>query len=127
MAGLALRLPPVPTAPAKARHALAAWLGERAATPEGEDALLVVSELVTNGVVHNGGDEIVVRADDHGGGVDIGVTSTPLPGPGAFGRRDGDGDGGGRAMAIVAAICGHVHVHNDERGRRVVSCGLTLG
>jgi len=125
---LELRLPPLPSASGEVRHALAAWLGPVAVnTRPGQDALLVATELVTNGVVHDGGDEITVRADKIGGAVQIEVVTTPRrPGTPPYPRPNFDADEVGRGMALVAAVCQDVQVHNDGDGRRVVNCSVKL-
>jgi histidine kinase-like protein len=125
---LELRLAPLPTAPARARRALADWMGARARTKDGQAALVVVDELVMNGVVHDGGDDIVVRAEDGDGAVTIEVVTTPrAAGPPPFPRPNAEPDEVGRGMAVVAALCRDVNVHNDGFGRRIVCCWLTLG
>ncbi len=128
VSALEVRLPPLPLASREGRHALAAWLGPLAlGTQPGQDALVVVSELVTNGVVHDGGDDIVVRADRVDGGVQIQVVTTPrLPGTPPYPRPNLDPDEIGRGMALVAAMCQDVRVHNEADGRRVVDCRLDL-
>jgi hypothetical protein len=99
-------------------------LGERATTSVGQDALVVVTELVTNGVIHNGGDEIVVCAEDHDESVGIWVRTTPLPsGHSPFPRPNVDAAETGRGMAMVAALCRDVRIQNTD-GRRVVTCEL---
>ena len=122
-----LRLRPVASAPSEARQFLRRWLGNRARTPGGRDALLVVSELVTNGVIHDGGDDIVVRAEDGIEALTIEVVTTPRPeGVAPFPRPNVEPDEVGRGMAVVAAVCDDVDVHNDDFGRRIVCCYLTL-
>jgi len=123
-----LRLRPVASAPSQARHLLARWLGHRAGTPRGRDALLVVSELVTNGVIHDGGDDIVVRAEDSVGALTIEVVTTPRgAGAAPFPRPNIEPDEVGRGLAVVAAVCHDVEVHHDSLGRRIVCCSLSLG
>lgn len=55
------------SAPATARHALQSWLGAIECTERFlDDALLVVSELVTNVVIHTVSNSVVTAAfDDH--------------------------------------------------------------
>ena len=55
------------SAPATARHALKSWLGTVDCTGQfRDDALLVVSELVTNVVIHTTSGSVVIAAfDDH--------------------------------------------------------------
>lgn len=126
MTALELRLAPLPLACSHARHALRAWLGPVAlSTRAGQDALVVVSELVTNGVVHDGGDNIVVRADNVDGCLEIQVVTTPRrPGTAPYPRPNVEPDEIGRGMTLVAAVCQDVQVHNDTVGRRVVTCSV---
>jgi anti-sigma regulatory factor (Ser/Thr protein kinase) len=62
-----LELSNVETAPATARHAVEAWLADvECDGPSSRDALLVVSELVTNAVMHALSESVVVASfDDH--------------------------------------------------------------
>ena len=109
-------LAPRPTAPAVGRaftaECLTEWgLGERCA-----DATLVVSELVTNAVVHGRSeveldlelcpDTLVVRAVDR----------SPIP-PTA-GRLDGDADSG-RGVAITQALVDRFGVEDHPPGKAV--------
>ena len=59
---LVLRLESTPDAPRRARSELAEWLAPRVEREELERTKLLVSELVTNAVLHGEG-EIRVRAD----------------------------------------------------------------
>jgi anti-sigma regulatory factor (Ser/Thr protein kinase) len=53
------------SAPAAARDALESWIGTHdSAAPLLDDALLVVSELVTNAVIHTSSDSVVTAAFD---------------------------------------------------------------
>jgi len=52
-------------APAMARHAMQSWLGNiDCSEPVRDDALIVVSELVTNVVLHTASDSVVMAAFD---------------------------------------------------------------
>jgi hypothetical protein len=63
MAPPELRVPPHCSTPAHARHAVAPWLvATGASSTAADDALVVISELVTNGIIRNGDGDIVVRA-----------------------------------------------------------------
>src|SRR4051794_9205142 len=102
-AGLTQRLAPSLDAPAQARAIVASRFGGRVPADVLDDALLVVSELVTNAVTHGRG-ELVLQADleeaqirgrvmDHGSGFD----HEPLdPGVGAI---------GGRGLFVVDRLC----------------------
>src|SRR6516225_8199053 len=112
---LDLRLPPVYSAASQARHATEAWLTAAGVTgTKATDAVLVMSELVTNGVVHDGGGDIVVWADRTPSAVEIEVVS--IPGP--DGPRDRLLPSGetGRGIAIVGAVCQRVTVEQDASG-----------
>jgi serine/threonine-protein kinase RsbW len=90
-------------APAAVRRALA---GAGLPEPLRQDALLVASELVTNGVRHGAGspeDRVSVRVVPRAGGVRIEVTD---PGPGFTGTvpMPGPRAAGGRGLPIVAAL-----------------------
>jgi len=88
---------------------------------------VVVDELVTNGVVHDGGHDIVVRAEDGIAALRIEVVTTPrADGTPPFPRPNVEPDEVGRGMAVVAALCQDVDVHNDVLGRRTVCCWLKL-
>ena len=89
MSGLQAVLPRSPEAPARAR----AWVLEHGATlnaQQRQDAALLVSELVTNAVVHGIG-TISFRIDVDAGGIRVevadegDVTVAPTPTPGAHG------------------------------------------
>jgi anti-sigma regulatory factor (Ser/Thr protein kinase) len=122
---LDLRLPPVSSAASHARHATEAWLTTVGVTgTKATDAVLVVSELVTNGVVHDGGSDIVVWADRTPSAVELEVVS--IPGP--DGPRDRLLPSGetGRSIAIVGAVCQCVTVEQDASGCHHVTCSLKV-
>lgn len=129
MASLELCLSPLVSAPAEARHAIDPWLssvgvvGSRA-----QDALVVVSELVTNGVLHDGGDDILVRADTVDGSLIIDVVTTPLPSGIAHHHRPNiDAAETGRGLTIVGALCQELTTTEDSSGRRTDSCRIDVG
>jgi anti-sigma regulatory factor (Ser/Thr protein kinase) len=125
---LELRVPPVASAVADARHAAAAWLsGLGAFGRHSDDVLLVVSELVSNGVMHNGGDDIVVTAQRTPGCVHLDVVTTPRPrGTPPYSRPDAEVAATGRGLGIVAALCQHVSIHTEPGGRRTVTCSIDV-
>jgi anti-sigma regulatory factor (Ser/Thr protein kinase) len=109
-------------APAAARHAVRRWLGARTTESVRIDAPLVVSELVTNSVLHSGaaaGEDVTVRlralaprcrieVEDPGrGGAIAPRTPDPLR-------------GGGMGLHLVAAMseCWGV-IRNDDGPSRV--------
>jgi anti-sigma regulatory factor (Ser/Thr protein kinase) len=91
---LTLKLSGGPTAPARARTALRSL--DRTLGELRDDADLLVSELVTNSVVHAGADLVELRATADAAGIHIEVSD---PGPG-FDRSEArrepslEGDGG---------------------------------
>jgi anti-sigma regulatory factor (Ser/Thr protein kinase) len=110
-----------------ARAALRAWLHDVGV--EGEDAtsdvLVVTSELATNGVFHDGGDLITVRAEKQDCDVSIEVTTVDhLPGRHPTYRDVEDSVEGGRGLAIVHALSHGYRVlrHDNER---VTACRVT--
>jgi len=120
-------IPPQPAEIPPARAALRAWLHDVGV--DGEDAtadvLVVASELVTNGVLHDGGDPITLRADRQDHDVSIEVTTVDhLPGRHPT-YRDVEGSAeGGRGLEIVQALSHDYSVarHDNER---VTECQVT--
>jgi anti-sigma regulatory factor (Ser/Thr protein kinase) len=92
-----LALHGVPAAPRIARRDLERWLREVGCTNR-DDALLVVSELVTNAVVHGRGDPVVVMefTDDR---IRLEVHDEDSSPP--VRREPGPGDPGGFGLNIV--------------------------
>jgi anti-sigma regulatory factor (Ser/Thr protein kinase) len=114
------RFPPVPAELPPARAALREWLHDVGVDGEvaTADVLLVTSELVTNGVYHDGGDLITLRADRQNCDVSIEVTTVDhLPGRHPTYRDVEDSLEGGRGLAIVQALTHGYSVvrHNNER------------
>jgi anti-sigma regulatory factor (Ser/Thr protein kinase) len=113
-----LFLDPTPPAVRSARHALhsAAIFGE-AAEP---DALLLVSELVTNSIVHaghSGGDAIRVRAASHGATTRVEVCDRARGGSRPAVREDPPPlDPGGRGLLLVDALSDRWGMDTCERG-----------
>jgi len=119
--------PPEPAELGPARVALKAWLREVGV--DGADAttdvLVVSSELVTNGIFHDGGDLITLRADREERDVSIEVTTVDhLPGHHPTYRDVEDSTEGGRGLAIVRALShGYSVVRHDNE--RVTECRVT--
>jgi anti-sigma regulatory factor (Ser/Thr protein kinase) len=97
-----LELARTPAAARTARHQLAGWLGFSHAAPDLNDAILLVSELVTNALVHGRGRiELRAQLDDDRLRVDVideghGFARTdPCARGGRYGAS-GRGDAGGR-------------------------------
>jgi anti-sigma regulatory factor (Ser/Thr protein kinase) len=127
MTGFERKFPPQPAELPPARAALRTWLHD--AGVDGEDAtadvLVVSSELVTNGVLHDGGDLITLRADRQEGDVSIEVTTVDhLPGQHPTYRDVDDSAEGGRGLEIVQALThGYSVVRHDNE--RVTACQVT--
>jgi anti-sigma regulatory factor (Ser/Thr protein kinase) len=110
------RLPPGREAPMRAREFL------RAATCVAhhngilEDAVLLVSELVTNSVIH-GGPPVVVAVDCDGEALQVRVRdgSPVLPAR----RAADDGDEGGRGLALVDTLSSDWGVDPQPDGKHV--------
>jgi anti-sigma regulatory factor (Ser/Thr protein kinase) len=121
------KIPPQPAELPAARDALRSWLHDVGV--DGEDAtadvLVVTSELVTNGVLHDGGDLITLRADRLDRDVSIEVTTVDhLPGHHPTYRDVEDSAEGGRGLEIVHALSHDFSVvrHDNER---VTECQVT--
>ncbi|GAC1538206.1 MAG: hypothetical protein NVS3B12_23080 [Acidimicrobiales bacterium] len=110
MEALHICLPPTPSAAGLSRRALTSWLTILGLNDEViEDAAVVISELVTNGVVHSPGGDIAIIASDDPQGITLDVTTHPRPletrtaGPtGPTGPIEPDEHG--RGLSIVAAL-----------------------
>ena len=87
--------------------------------------LVVTSELVTNGVFHDGGDLITLRADKEPGAVSIEVTTVDhLPGQRPTYRDVESRLGGGRGLEIVRALSHDYRVCRQDH-ERVTACRVT--
>ena len=109
-----------PASVAEARHAVGAAL--RSIFPEDRlhDALVVVSELVTNAIVH-GGTEIELRLCEQDGRVRLGVADGSPARP--YEVRSRPTDTHGRGIALVGRLCERWWVE-DERSGKCVWCDL---
>jgi hypothetical protein len=78
---LALSIPPVPQAVCHARHRVRDWMaGAGWPARATNDVLLVISELVTNGIIHEGAKDTEVSvARDELGGASVEVVTADLP------------------------------------------------
>jgi anti-sigma regulatory factor (Ser/Thr protein kinase) len=127
MARLVLHLPPVPSSVPQSRHRVQDWLdaaGVEIDPSARDDVLVVVTELVTNGVLHDGGDTIAVSADADAQAVCIDVETVEGPGPrGERYRPVTDPGESGRGLAIVGALADDVRTE-VRNGRRHVSCRI---
>jgi anti-sigma regulatory factor (Ser/Thr protein kinase) len=125
---LALSVPSTPEMLSSIRHTVLDWLdgagfrGERA-----HDVLVVVSELVTNGVIHDGGDdiELYLTKDDKGISIEV-VTigqrsiSEALRFRGATGMSES-----GRGLIVVDALTDVLSIE-DNHGRHHVICHVSI-
>jgi anti-sigma regulatory factor (Ser/Thr protein kinase) len=106
-------IPARPDAGAKARRVIAAWLGDH---PRLDDALLAVTELVNNAVIHGGlrdGEQITLTIASEAHGIRLTVRHIgasfrvdPLPKP----SRDPEAS---RGLAIVDQIADRWGVDSD--------------
>jgi len=121
-----IAFPPNPDELPGARAALRTWLQEVGIDGEHAtaDVLIVTSELVTNGVFHDGGGPITLRAAEHRGDVSIEVTTVDhLPGHRPT-YRDVEGSAeGGRGLTIVRALSRGYDVQQHDR-QRVTTCWI---
>jgi anti-sigma regulatory factor (Ser/Thr protein kinase) len=127
MGRLLLRLPPVPTSVPQSRHRVSAWLDDSGIVLDPasrDDVLVVVTELVTNGVLHDGGDAIAVcaEADQRGVSLDI-ETADSTSGAATRYRTLSDAGEYGRGLAIVQALADDITTEIGN-GRRRVSCHI---
>ncbi|HWD07749.1 MAG TPA: ATP-binding protein [Actinomycetota bacterium] len=111
-----------------ARHTLRDWLyGIGFTGKAAEDAILVASELISNGVLHDGGGEIVLRAELEPGQLCLEVVTIDHP-PGArppWLELLRDPLEGGLGLQIVEALTCHLAIDTDGASRRV-SCAFPV-
>jgi anti-sigma regulatory factor (Ser/Thr protein kinase) len=119
-----LTLEPVAEAPRLARAALRSWLAREGLEALEERALLVVSELVANAVVHAGTVlELSFSAGDRS--VEVGVSDQDCRAPrlvrqlGDATELEGSMPVGGWGLAIVAELADNWGVTEMGRGKRV--------
>ena len=126
MVRLELAVPPIPSSVPEARSAVRAWLDRLPYSEQTRaDVLIVLSELVTNGVLHDGGSAITVSATGDRTGIFLEVdTADRLPTSTSYHREMGDPSEAGRGLAIVSALTDSVTTVAD-RGRRHVRCHLS--
>jgi anti-sigma regulatory factor (Ser/Thr protein kinase) len=113
---------------ADGRRAATAWLsGTGILGSAADDVLIVLSELVTNGVVHGGGDDIRVAASTTPGCLHLEVITTArragtAPSP----RLDPDFASAGRGLGIVTTLCQDVSIRTEPSGLRTVTCSINM-
>jgi anti-sigma regulatory factor (Ser/Thr protein kinase) len=112
---LTLRLSGGLTAPARARAALGSLDPNLAELRD--EVHLLVSELVTNSIVHAGADQVELRATSGTGGVHIEV-SDPGPGFDPLDRREPSRTGeGGYGLFLVDKVANRWGIERNHRAR----------
>jgi len=112
-ASFALRLPRGPAAAGDARHVIRRRLGEQLSTDALDDVLVVVSELVANGVRHGRGDVTLELAFD--GPRVTGFVADEGAGFAAPAPRSGDRPGGGGyGLELVARLADSWGLHDGS-------------
>lgn len=106
---LEVKLPHTPEAPAIARRCIVRWLAREVEADELQTAKLLVSELVTNAVVHGHG-EITLRATLDEDRLLVDVIDQGQGFEGAVRQRD-FASVGGRGLAIVDAEASRWGIH----------------
>ena len=132
---LTLSLPPTAEVLSPVRHMVREWLARAGFYGESaDDVLMVVSELVTNGVIHDGGDDIELFVSQGGTGVTIEVVTADHPGgPDHLAADHGprrvrgstDSDESGRGLVVVGALTDAMSI-SDSEGRRRVICHVPV-
>ncbi|HXZ62518.1 MAG TPA: ATP-binding protein [Acidimicrobiales bacterium] len=122
---LVLSLPNDVRSPERARRAIESWLAGYGA-PAGSvaNAVAVVNELVTNGVLHASG-VIDLRAEVEGDALFIEVATAPAAPDEARVARPEPSESG-RGFTIVGACCDVVDIRDDPSGFRHVICTIAL-
>ncbi|MEV6652057.1 ATP-binding protein [Streptomyces sp. NPDC051219] len=101
---------------AVARHRLREWLlGRQIGADTRDTAALIVSELVTNAVVHTASDRIGCELTDSAGRLRIAVQDQGVVPTGPRLRRVAPEEGG-RGLLLVDALCSAWGAHQDGSG-----------
>lgn len=102
--------------PGQARRAVQACAAELGLTEDGDDLVLVVSEMVTNAVRHAAPPvELQIAATDDRVVVAVSDGSPASP----VARAAGDDAEGGRGLALVDLLCSERGVRSDPPGKKV--------
>jgi serine/threonine-protein kinase RsbW len=125
---LALSVPPTAEMLSSVRHTVLDWLAGAGFRGEGaHDVLIVVSELVTNGVIHDGGDDIELYLTKDDNGISIEVVTVgqrsvreARPLPDITGMAES-----GRGLIVVDALTDLLSIE-DKRRRRHVICHVAI-
>jgi anti-sigma regulatory factor (Ser/Thr protein kinase) len=88
--------------------------------------MLIATELVTNGVLHDGGDQVGFRAWRGTDSLSMEVRTIDHPGPPPSQLRDADPVERGRGMLLIDALADDYSIHIAGAERTVV-CRLFLG
>jgi hypothetical protein len=95
-------LPPSSSSPAAARRFVHSWMTERGFADQTDDAVLIVSELVTNSIEYSSTSAVMVDLACADGTVYLAVTDTATNNLPVL-RRPGQGTHAGRGLRIVSA------------------------
>jgi anti-sigma regulatory factor (Ser/Thr protein kinase) len=128
-----LSVPPTAEVISPVRHMVRDWLsgatygGDRADDVVADDVVVVISELVTNGVIHDGGADIELYLFRDRTGVTIEVVSADQPTAVDVGRfRPATGpDETGRGLLVVDALTDVLSI-DERQGRRHVVCHVPV-
>jgi anti-sigma regulatory factor (Ser/Thr protein kinase) len=122
-----MRVTPAACEVATVRRMVRDWLNDVAvAASEADDVVLIVSELVANGVIHAGGFDITVSAWRREGQVFVEViTLSGVTPRSPQATESGDLAEGGRGLAIVARLARDVRLCVDAT-QWVVTCTIPL-
>jgi len=116
---VAFELPPSVGAPLQARRRCEQLCRDWDLESLRSDCSLLVSELVTNAVLHGAG-PILLEIDRDDRGLRVAVANESAVGSASPSPRDASTvDQGGRGLAIVGAVAARWGTHRDEVGTRV--------
>jgi anti-sigma regulatory factor (Ser/Thr protein kinase) len=117
------RFEPSPEELPHARAVLRSWLSAQG-VPQSvtSDVLLIASELVTNGVVHDGAGPITMRAEAIEDNVRLEVVTIDVA-AGTNAERSREAAEGGHGLRIVKGLTRDFAIH-QEGPVRTVSCSL---
>ena len=125
---LALCVPPTEEVVSPVRHRVRDWLAGAGYRGEGAyDVLVVVSELVSNGVIHDGGNDIEISLSKDDTGISIEVITIGQP-SGREARRVRNVTGPaetGRGLLVVDALSDVLSIE-DREGRHHVTCHVAI-
>lgn len=117
--GFRLSLSRSRAAPRDVRHDLAAWMPQRCDPWAAETAVLLASELVTNAVVHTGGERVDVRATCDGDRLRVAVEDDTRTVPDVVHRQSEPPAGEGRGLWMVDAMASRWGCESLSDGKRM--------